>query len=75
MTYTVARSNVKSLRPGDPHFTISNGLVLTSRASFEISKNCPDEYKSIFITAIKAGWIKPVAHVTDEEYMVMQLSN
>lgn len=75
MTYTVLRSNVKSIRPGEPHFTISNGLVVTSRASFEISKNCPDEYKSIFITAIKAGWIKPVAHVTDEEYMVMQLSN
>ncbi len=75
MTYTVLRSNVKALRPGDPHFTISNGLVVTSRASFEISNNCPAEYKSIIVTAIKAGWIKPVAHVTDEEYMVMQLSN
>ena len=75
MTYTVTRSNVKSIRPGEPHFTISNGLVVTSRASFEISKNCPAEYKSIFVTAINAGWIKPVAHVTEEEYMVMQLSN
>jgi hypothetical protein len=75
MTYTVARTNVKSIRPGEAHFTISNGLVLTSRASFEISKNCPAEYKSIFVTAINAGWIKPVAHVTEEEYMVMQLSN
>jgi hypothetical protein len=75
MTYTVARSNVKSIRPGEPHFTISNGLVVNSRASFEISNNCPAEYKSILVTAIKAGWIKPVAHVTDEEYMVMQLSN
>jgi len=75
VTYTVARTNVKSIRPGEPHFTISNGLVVTSRASFEISRNCPAEYKSIFITAINAGWIKPVAHVTEEEYMVMQLSN
>jgi hypothetical protein len=75
MNITVTRSNVKSIRPGEPHFTISNGLVLTSRASFEISNNCPAEYKSIFVTAINAGWIKPVAHVTDEEYMVMQLSN
>jgi hypothetical protein len=75
MNITVARSNVKELRPGDPHFTISNGLVITSRASFEISNNCPAEYKSIFITAINAGWLKPVAHVTEEEYMVMQLSN
>jgi hypothetical protein len=74
-TYTVACSNVKSIRPGDPHFSISNGLVVTSRASFEISKSCPAEYKSIFVTAINAGWIKPVAHVTEEEYMVMQLSN
>jgi hypothetical protein len=75
VTYTVLRSNVKALRPGDPYFTISNGVVVTSRAGFEISKNCPAEYKSIFITAINAGWIKPVAHVTEEEYMVMQLSN
>jgi hypothetical protein len=75
MTYTVARSKVKSIRPGEPHFSISNGLVVTSRASFEISNNCPAEYKSIFVTAINAGWIKPVAHVTEEEYMVMQLSN
>lgn len=75
MNITVTRSNVKSMRPGEPHFTISNGLVLTSRASFEISNNCPAEYKSIFVTAINAGWIKPVAHVTEEEYMVMQLSN
>ncbi len=75
MNFTIARSNVKSIRPGEPHFTISNGLVVTSRASFEISNNCPAEYKSIFVTAINAGWIKPVAHVTDEEYMVMQLYN
>ena len=75
MNITVARSNVKAIRPGDPHFTIADKLTLTSRASFEISNNCPAEYKSIFVTAINAGWIKPVAHVTEEEYMVMQLSN
>ena len=75
MTYTVVRSNVKALRHGDPHFRISNGLVISSRASFEISKSCPNEYKSILLQAVNAGWIKPVAHVTEEEYMVMQLSN
>jgi hypothetical protein len=75
MTYTVARSNVKTIRPGDPHFTITNGLVVTSRASWDISNNCPAEYRSILLQAINAGWIKPVAHVTEEEYMVMQLSN
>lgn len=75
MNFTVTRSSIKAIRPGEPHFRIIDGLVVTSRAGFEISKSCPAEYKSIFVTAINAGWIKPVAHVTDEEYMVMQLSN
>lgn len=75
MNISVSKSNVKTLRPGDPHFRISNGLVVTHRAGFEISKSCPDEYKSILLQAVNAGWVKPVAHVTDEEYMVMQLSN
>jgi len=51
---------VKTLRPGDADFTFSpDGIQLVSRAAFEISNNCPAEYKSIFITAINAGWLKP----------------
>jgi len=38
MTYTVARTNVKSLRPGDPHFTISNGLAKTAKAELVVEK-------------------------------------
>jgi UDP-3-O-[3-hydroxymyristoyl] glucosamine N-acyltransferase len=64
----------KTLRPGDSHFTIVDKFTVTARAGFEISNNCPAEYKSIFVTAINAGWLKPIAHVTDEEYMVMKLS-
>ena len=60
---------VKTLRPGDADFTFSpDGILLVSRAAFEISNNCPAEYKSIFITAIGAGWLKPVAHMRDTEY-------
>jgi hypothetical protein len=65
---------IKVLRPGDPYFQIVDKFTVTPRAGFEISNNCPAEYKSIFITAINAGWLKPIAHVTEEEYMVMQLS-
>lgn len=75
MKFTVAHSTIKAIRPGEPHFKIIDGLVVTSRAGFEISRSCPAEYKSILLQALNAGWIKPVAHVTDEEYMVMQLSN
>ena len=58
-----AKSNLKTLRPGDSGFTITDGLVVANRAGFEISQSCPAEYKSIFITAINAGWLKPVATV------------
>jgi len=46
---------------------LQDGLMICPRAGFEISDNCPAEYKSIFITAINAGWIKPVAHVYGKE--------
>ena len=60
---------VKTLRPGDADFSFSpDGIQIVSRAAFEISNNCPAEYKSIFITAINAGWLKPVAHMRDTEY-------
>ena len=60
---------VKTLRPGDTDFTFSpDGIQMVSRAGFEISNNCPAEYKSIFVTAINAGWLKPVAHMRGTEY-------
>jgi len=60
-------SNIKTIRQGDAKFMLTDGLVTCPRAGFEISKNCPAEYKSIFITAIQAGWLKPVAHVYGKE--------
>jgi hypothetical protein len=48
---------------------------MTPRAGFEISNNCPAEYKSIFITAINAGWLKPVANLTERELIFMGLTN
>ena len=60
---------VKTLRPGDAEFSFSpDGIRLVNRAGFEISNNCPAEYKSIFVTAINAGWLKPVANMLDTEY-------
>jgi Tol biopolymer transport system component len=45
-----------------------DGIQVVARAGFEISNNCPAEYKSIFVTAINAGWLKPIAHMRDVEY-------
>ena len=60
-------SNIRTIRQGDPKFMLIDGLVTCPRAGFEISNSCPAEYKSIFITAINAGWLKPVAHVYGKE--------
>ena len=67
MNFTTHQSNIRTIRQGDPKFMLRDGLVTCPRAGFEISQNCPAEYKSIFITAINAGWLKPVAHVYGKE--------
>jgi len=67
LNFTTHHSNIRTIRQGDPKFMLQDGLVTCPRAGFEISQNCPAEYKSIFITAINAGWIKPVAHVYGKE--------
>jgi hypothetical protein len=59
----------KTLRAKDADFTFSpDGLTLIPRASFEINKECPREYKLIIAECINNGWIKPVAHMRDTEY-------
>ena len=60
-------TNIRTIRQGDAKFMLKDGVVMCPRAGFEISNNCPAEYKSIFITAINAGWLKPVAHVYGKE--------
>jgi len=67
LKFTTQQSNIKTIRQGDPKFMLQDGLITCPRAGFEISQNCPAEYKSIFITAINAGWLKPVAHVYGKE--------
>ena len=67
MKISTRTRNIQTIRQGDPKFMLQDGLMTCPRAGFEISQSCPAEYKSIFITAINAGWIKPVAHVYGKE--------
>ena len=67
MQLTSKTTNIRTIRQGDAKFTLIDGFVTCPRAGFEISQSCPAEYKSIFITAIQAGWLKPVAHVYGKE--------
>jgi hypothetical protein len=74
MNITARRSLIKTFRPGDTGFTIDDGFMTSPRAGFEISNNCPAEYKSIFITAINAGWLKPVAYMHEREVLISGLA-
>jgi hypothetical protein len=74
MTYTVHQSQIRTIKPGDPNFIITDGLVQTNRAGIEISQRCPSNYADLIAECINHGWIKPVAHVTERELIFMGLS-
>ena len=74
MKFTTHHTQIRAIRPGDSNFQIHDKFTTAPRAGFEISNSCPTEYRSILITAINAGWIKPIAHVTERELIFMGLT-
>lgn len=74
MKITAHQSQVRMVRQNDPIFMIVDGIVVTPRAGFEISLQCPREYRLIIQDCIDRGWLKPIAHVTEKEYVWMNLS-
>jgi hypothetical protein len=75
MTYTFHKSQIRTIKPGDPNFVITDGLVQTNRAGIEISQRCPSNYAKIIAECINHGWIKPVASVTERELLFIGLSH
>jgi hypothetical protein len=74
MTYTIHRSQIRTIRQEDPNFTIQDGLTITPRAGFEISNTCPRQYKLMIMEAIKNGWLQPIANLTERELIFMGLT-
>ena len=59
----------KTLHRGDDDFMFSpDGITLVPRASFTISQHCPENYRGLINECINYGWLRPVAHMRDEEY-------
>lgn len=67
MTFNVRTSCIRTVRKGDNGFIITDGLVATPRAGFELSNSIPRPYVKIISECIDNGWLKPVAHVKDSE--------
>jgi hypothetical protein len=67
MQITSKITNIRTIRPGDTKFMLTDGFVISPRAGFEISDDCPYNHLQILQTCIDRGWIKPVAHVYGKE--------
>lgn len=67
MKISTRTTNIKTIRQGDPKFMLTDGMVMSPRAGFEINDKCPREYRQILMTCIDLGWLKPVAHVYGKE--------
>lgn len=74
MTYTLHKSQIRTIKPGDKNFVITDGLTQANRAGLEISQRCPENYKDLILECIQHGWLKPVANVTERELIFMGLS-
>lgn len=71
MTFTVTESPWVTLRQGDPSFQLQGPYTIATRASIEISLDCPRSIINDIEWAMQKGWIKAVATVPrdDPTYM------
>ena len=73
-TYTMYKSKIRRLDLDDEEFHIRDGWALVPRAMLHVTPDCPKEYKDIINRCVSRGWLKPVAHMTDNELMWENLS-
>jgi hypothetical protein len=70
MKIKITQSKIRTIRKGDPKFTLNDGAVVCPRAGFEISASCPEGYKIVIMQALEYGYLKPVAHVYGKELTI-----
>ena len=75
MTFTTHPSQIRTIKQDDARFRIIDKFITCGRAGFEISKQCPREYRLILSECVDRGWIKPVAYMTERELIISGLSN
>lgn len=73
MNIAPKESKFKTVKLGDPLFTITDGFFLSHRAGVEVSVNCPHEYRQIIIECLNRRWLAPVAYMTAEEQLIETL--
>jgi len=74
MTYTIRRSQIRTLKSNDSRFHITDGLAVAPRAGFEISSGCPYSYRQVIQECVNNGWLQPVAYMTERELVISGLA-
>jgi hypothetical protein len=74
MSYTLHKSQVRTIRQDDPNFRIEDGFASYPRAGFHVLPECPWRYREIIEECVANGWLKPIAHVTERELIFMGLT-
>jgi hypothetical protein len=67
MTFTTPENRFNRISDSDQHFYMNDGIKIVPRASIEVKKNIPYNYKLIISECMERGWVKPVAHVKTKE--------
>jgi hypothetical protein len=73
--FSIKLPKIRAIRPDDPDFIISDGLMITPRAGFEISNKCPERYKLMIMECIEQGWLSTVAYQPVHEEFMEKLTN
>ena len=72
---TTKKCKVKDILPFDANFSFTDGMVVYKRATMQITESCPDYYRRVIQDAYTNGWLIPVAHMPENEFVLMGLSN
>jgi hypothetical protein len=68
------RSQIHSIKQGDRHFMIEDGLMMAQRAGIEISDDCPSAWKEVIVKAYNNGYVKPFANITEREMLFLGMT-
>lgn len=75
MVFKVNDPSFKKLYSNNPDFLFCpDGLHLVPRADLEILPECPRAVRDQIHYALAKGWLQPVAHMKNEEYMWEKLA-
>ena len=75
MNITAHQGQIRTLRQDDPRFIIKDKFVVSPRAGFEISQDCPRSHRLVILEAIKNEWLLPIANITERELIFMGLTD